>query len=329
MADTPWGALPVSDAHVHFFSHRFYLGLAQQKALNQAEDITSLLGWNAPPVDPAELATRWVEELDRYDVARACLIGSAHGDEESVSAAVAANPSRFFGYFMLDPLAPDALVRMDAATANPHLHCVCLFPAMHGFSILDARLDPLLHLAASRCLSVFVHCGAPSVGVRTKLELSSSFDLRFSNPLDLHAVALRFPDIRFVIPHFGAGMFRETLMVADLCPNIWLDTSSTNRWMNYEALDLRDVFRRTIAVVGIERLLFGTDSSFFPRGWHGLVLQKQAQAMYEIGLSQGDAAQVLRWNLERFHDRRASNFGAEASAGAPPADALGLAAGPE
>src|SRR6185437_6611987 len=33
MAQTPWGDLPVNDAHVHFFSREFYRGLARQKKL--------------------------------------------------------------------------------------------------------------------------------------------------------------------------------------------------------------------------------------------------------------------------------------------------------
>ena len=92
--------------------------------------------------------------------------------------------------------------------------------------------------------------------------------MRFSNPLDLHAIALRYPGLPFVIPHFGAGYLREALMLADLCPNVYLDTSSSNSWMRYEGLDLKTVFRRALDVVGPGRLLFGTDSSFFPRGWN-------------------------------------------------------------
>ena len=42
---------------------------------------------------------------------------------------------------------------------------------------------------------MFVHCGVLSVGVRKKLGLSSPFDIRFGNPLDLHAIALRHPDV--------------------------------------------------------------------------------------------------------------------------------------
>lgn len=304
MAQTPWGDLPVSDAHVHFFSHTFFAALARQKKVDNPEALGPILNWEIPALDAAQLVRRWVAELDRYGVSRACLIASIPGDENSVATAVSVNPERFFGYFMLNPIEPDAVERVKAAGVNPHLHCLCIFPAMHACSVSDPRLNPILELAAEYALSIFVHCGALSVGVRKKLGLPSHFDMRFSNPLDLHPVACRFPRIRFVVPHFGAGMFRETLMLADLCPNVYLDTSSTNRWMLYESLDLRSVFRRAIDLLGHERLLFGTDSSFFPRGWHAAVLEQQATALYELGLDKQKAEQILYRNLERIHEPR-------------------------
>ncbi len=304
MAQTSWGDLLVNDAHVHFFSHNFYSGLARQKNVETLEAVAHGMGCEIPSPDPSALAKRWSGELARYNINRACLISSSPADEESVSAAVSAYPGQFFGYFMLDPLQPDALDRVKAAGANPHLHGMCLFPAMHTYSIADARLVPLLEAASDQRLAVFVHCGAISVGIRKKLGLPSQFDMRFSNPLDLHPVALHFPQIRFVVPHFGAGMFREALMLADLCPNVFLDTSSSNRWMLYEGLDLRAVFRRAIDLLGVGRLLFGTDSSFFPRGWQSPVFEQQVTAMYELGLNQQQAERILRTNLETFLEPR-------------------------
>jgi uncharacterized protein len=300
MAQTPWGDLTINDSHVHYFSHSFYSGLSRQKKLDSAEALGPVLGWDIPAVDPAALAHQWVSELDRFAVRRACLIASNHGDEASVAAAVEAFPDRFYGFFMLDPTQPDAVDRMRAAMTNRYLDCVCLFPAMHTYSITDARLVPILEMASDSGLTVFVHCGALSVGVRKKLGLSSQFDLRYSNPLDLHPVALHFPQIRFIVPHFGGGMFREALMLADLCDNVLLDTSSSNAWMRYENLNLRDVYQRAISVVGTERLLFGTDSSFFPRGWHSAIFDAQVTALYEIGLDQNQAEQILRTNLDRL-----------------------------
>lgn len=300
MALTPWGELRISDAHVHFFSYGFYSGLARQKQLPGAEALGSMLAWEIPPADPSALAARWVRELDAHGVSRACLIASAPGDEASVAAAVSLHPDRFFGHFMFDPIQPDARERLERAAADPHLHCVCLLPAMHGYSMTDARLTPLLEVAAQGRLAVFVHCGALSVGVRKKLGLPGSFDMRLSNPLDLQQVALKFPQIRFILPHFGAGFFREALMLADQCPNVRLDTSSTNRWMKYDGLDLRSVFGRCIEVLGTGRLLFGSDSSFFPRGWNGAILEEQAAALHSLGVNAEEAQQILSGNLEQL-----------------------------
>jgi predicted TIM-barrel fold metal-dependent hydrolase len=304
MAQTPWGELPIQDAHVHFFSHKFYAALAQQKKAAGAEALAPLLNFEIPTPDPVALAGRWAAELARFNVQRAALIASMPSDEDSVDAAVAAHPDRFYGYFMLDPTQPDALARVTRAAANPHLHCLCLFPAMHTYSITDQRLVPILELASDHQLSVFVHCGAISIGIRKKLGLASQFNMRYSNPLDLHPVALHFPLVRFVIPHFGAGLFREALMLADLCPNVFFDTSSTNRWMLYEGIDLASVFRRSIDVLGIPRLLFGSDSSFFPRGWHAAILDQQTKVLYELGLDAQQASQILCSNLEQLHQPR-------------------------
>jgi predicted TIM-barrel fold metal-dependent hydrolase len=180
---------------------------------------------------------------------------------------------------------------------------------MHRYSMHDDRVTALLELLAARQsqaphpgIVAFVHCGVLSVGVRKVLGLPSLFDMRYSNPIDLHGVALRFPQLRFVVPHFGAGYLREALMLCDLCPNVHLDTSSSNSWMRYEEahLDLRVVFKRALDVAGPRRLLFGTDSSFFPRGWNAPVFETQSKALYEIGVTEEIARLIFHDNLVRL-----------------------------
>ena len=100
--------------------------------------------------------------------------------------------------------------------------------AAHWAAELDRHGVERSELIAS--VPDFVHCGVLSVGVRRKLGLPSLFDLRYSNPVQIHAIALRYPSLPFKAP-----------------------------------LDLRAVFARALAVTGPGRLLFGSDSSFFPR----------------------------------------------------------------
>jgi len=286
---TPWGDLAVADAHVHFFSRRFFQSLAIP-AHKSPEDLAAALAWHLPPEDPAVLGLDWAAELDRHGVAQSTLIASFPGDEASVAAAAAAVPGRFWPYAMVNPLAA-------GETAGQGMRAICLFPAMHGYSLHDPKAALLLDRAAAARQAVFVHCGVLTVGVRRKLGLPSPFDMRYSNPIDLHAIALRYPKTPFVVPHFGAGYFREALMLADLCPNVYLDTSSSNSWMRYEGLDLSTVFRRALAVAGPSRLLFGTDSSFFPRGWNRAIFDDQTRVLAGLGVSSADAAAILGGNL--------------------------------
>jgi predicted TIM-barrel fold metal-dependent hydrolase len=306
---TPWGDIEVTDAHVHFFSPNFFLSLASQSQ-KTPDAIERILGWQFP-LQPEDLADTWVQELDRQGVARAVMIASVPGDEHSLTAALKRHPQRFYGYFMLDPTAADALERVERALAAG-LRGVCLFPAMHRYSVQDPRLKPIFEKIAQRPGAVaFVHCGVLTVGVRTKLGLPAPFDLRYSNPIDLHAVALQHPAVNFVVPHFGAGYFREALMLADLCPNVYLDTSSSNSWIKYQAgeLDLAGVFRRTLDVLGPSRIIFGTDSSYFPRGWHAKIFERQVEAMRQISVGEADARQVLGGNLTRLLERRSTATG--------------------
>jgi predicted TIM-barrel fold metal-dependent hydrolase len=289
--NTPWGDLPVSDAHVHFFSHKFFLSLGGQS--HDLPAVQATLGWHLPPVDPTSLAETWATELNRHGVHRAAIIASTPNDESSVLAAANAFPGRFYPYAMVNPLA-------DFAGVAPGVKAACLFPAMHHYSLQDPRVEAIVEQAGAQRSAVFVHCGVLTIGIRKKLRLPSPFDMRFSNPLDLHAIALRYPRIPFIVPHFGAGFFREALMLADLCSNVYLDTSSSNSWMRYEELDLKTVFRRALAVAGPGRLLFGTDSSFFPRGWQTAIFQEQIAVLADLGVSESDARLILGENLQRL-----------------------------
>lgn len=297
---TPWGELEVSDAHVHFFSRPFFRALAGG---GDPDPLAGKLGWQIPAEDATDLAGRWVAELDRHGLKRSVMIASVPGDEASVGDAVRAYPHRLIGYFMCDPTPADAPERAGRAVEKFGLRGICLFPAMHRFSVHDDRVRAICELASKRPgIVVFVHMGVLTVGVRKKLGLPSPFDMRFSNPIDLHRIALEFPHANFVIPHFGAGYFREALMLGDLCPNVHVDTSSSNSWIRYApgVGDLKEVFRRALDVFGPRRILFGSDSSFFPRGWNADILKTQLPVLEQLGCAPADAAAILGGNLERL-----------------------------
>ena len=296
----------INDAHCHFFSRGFFTALGRQRVSDPqpADDVIRTLGWDDPVSDEA-LADRWVQELDANGVRRAVMIASVPRDEGAVANAVARHPSRIVGFFMLDPTEAAAPSRVECAMHELKLSGVCLFPAMHRYSLHDASVRAIVEYVArnrsSSPMAVFVHCGALSVGVRQKLGLPSRFDVRRGNPLDVHALAADHPEVPFIVPHFGAGLLREALMLADLCQNVYLDTSSSNKWMAYHpGLALDAVLRQTVATIGAERLLFGTDSSCFPRGWHRAVYDQQVNASHVAGLDDAARTAIFGGNFDRL-----------------------------
>jgi predicted TIM-barrel fold metal-dependent hydrolase len=310
--------MQINDVHCHFFSTQFLATLARQRGRSDArapsplpadelldkrlaDEVCGDLDWDAPG-SAYTLADTWVRELDAHGVQRAALIASIPGDETSVAAAVAKHPERFVGFFMLDPASPDPVARSRRAIEELGLRGICLFPAMHHVPLHDERVQEVVQVAASHPgIAVFVHCGVLSVGVRRKLGLPSRFDLRLGDPLGVARLAMTAPNVPFIIPHFGAGMLREALMAADSCPNIHLDTSSSNSWIRHTpGLTLEAVFTTALSVVGASRLLFGTDSSFFPRGWQRPILDTQKAAFKTVGHSAADEALVFGGNFDRL-----------------------------
>ncbi len=299
----------ICDTHVHFFSPTFFAALAAQLSAVDSQahstpDLLVRLGWDDPGSLDA-LADRWQQELDAHGISRAALIASLPGDAPAVAAALKRHPARFVGFFMVDPTKGDA-TDYAARSLDAGLRTVCLFPAMHGFWLHDERVRNIFEMVSSQPgAAIFVHCGMLSVGVRKKLGLPSPFDVRFGNPLDLNHLASRFPRVPIIVPHFGSGMLREALMLADHCPNVHFDTSSSNAWTKYmPGLTLEQAFEATLSTLGPDRVLFGTDSSFFPRGWNRDVYTRQRSALEAIGADETVQDKLFGGNFNRLFPQR-------------------------
>jgi hypothetical protein len=65
-------------------------------------------------------------------------------------------------------------------------------------------------------------------------------------------------------------------------------------------LTLEAVLRATLAVTGASRLLFGTDSSFFPRGWQRAIYEEQRRTLEALRLPGSDEAAIFGGNFDRL-----------------------------
>ncbi len=300
--------MKIIDAHTHFFSYTWlehFFNLARHKfaADEGVEALARLLNWDVPPSDPRDLGKRWVQEQDKYGLTAQVIFASKLNDAEFLTAATRAFPERLLGYVMIDPTQPDA---RNATLYSLHIldmKGVLLFPAMHHFHANDRAVYTVYEEALAAGAPVFIHFGQLSIPIFQKLGLPDNIDLRFSNPLDLMDAARDLPEVTFIIPHFGCGRFEEALQVAEQCPNVHLDTSSSNSWIQ-PPLTLEEVFKRSLEVLGPERLLFGTDSSFFPRGWRKEIFDRQLAILDSLHVAEKDKALIFGENIARILNLR-------------------------
>lgn len=295
------------DAHVHFFSFNFFKTLIRMKGRETplSEEFANLkekFGIETPPVSPVQLARRWIEEMDKYGISKLILFASIPEDTLSVSTAVSAFPDKFIGFFTVNPLAENVDLEIRHAVENMGMKGIILFPTLYHIHVYDELLEGIYAVAERYGIIVFTHFGILKIPIREAIGLRDQIDGTYGNPTDLHRVAVRYPDINFIVPHFGAGYFRELLILGAQCKNVYVDTSSSNSWIKVlpYKIELKDVFAKTIDVFGVDRIIFGTDSGVFPRGYRVDILNQQLEIMKEIGLSDEEIQKILAGNIKRL-----------------------------
>lgn len=289
--------IDVVDAHAHFFtantlkswSLRGRTRESFEKRTRARTDMTSI----ELPDGTWDVAQRWVDEMDRYGISAMGFMVGKEAYEEFVEAK-RRFPGRFMGYANVNPGDPDAIDNIRKAAIDG-LQGIKLYPpSWRDFHAYDDVCYPIYEEALKHGLLVFLHFG---------ITIGGQADLRYGNPLDIQPPARDFPDLTFIIAHFGAGFFRELLLLQYQTDNVLMDSSGSNLWMRYlpYELDLRSIFERAIEAGGPERIIFGTDSTFFPRGFRNNVLESQLNAVSSIQkegiISEDDVELIFRGNI--------------------------------
>jgi predicted TIM-barrel fold metal-dependent hydrolase len=297
----------IVDFHSHFFSAPFFRALAERSPLPGDVDarlaaVAKRTGIELPSPDLSAHLARWIGELDKNGVEHLCTFASDPAEIPAVCEAASMSKGRLSAFAVVDPKVAGAAEKIRGLLEAKKIRGVLLFPAMHGYRVCDPEARPLIDAVAAHDGIVFVHCGVLIVKLRDLLGLPRPMDLTFADPLFVIPTANAFPRARFVIPHFGAGMFRETLMAGSMCGNVFVDTSSSNTWTATQAPPptMAEVFERALEVFGPERILFGTDSNAFPAGWRADRLAEQREALGAALASEDDREKVFGGNARRL-----------------------------
>lgn len=254
--------------------------------------------WEFPQREPAaddvrQTSARWLAEMEKHNIDK--LVFVTGGGNELLSRIIQENPGHFIGYAHHDPFEDNAAQKLDTAVNFLGLKGYKIIAPDLSGKIDDPSLKSVWKVAEKHQLPVLIHFGI--LGAAGGLAKHENI-----NPMIIHDVARAYPDIPFIIPHFGCGYPQELLQLAWVCPNIYVDTSGSNqwiRWMPYP-LTLRDLFKKYYETIGPERIIFGTDSEWFPRGFVKQYYDQQRRECFELGMKPDEIKMIFRNNIARL-----------------------------
>ncbi|MBX6350274.1 MAG: amidohydrolase family protein [Clostridia bacterium] len=306
----PYEGLTVIDSHAHFPVERRrapegapaaapHPAIAEYNRRRMAE---MRARWGFPDPDPPardddeirRYADAYVADLDRWGVERIVFV-TGGGDEE-LARIVGLHPDRFLGLSHGPIWQEGALERLRRGVEVLGLKGLKMFAPRLPVPFEDPSLRPIWRYLADRRLPVLCHFGWLGHGGGVVYHPRMS-------PLTLDPVAREFLDIPFIVPHFGCGYMQDLLALAWALPNVYVDTSGSNQWMEWMPypMDVETAFRKFYDRIGPERILFGTDSSWRPRGFVGQYLELQVAAARRAGIPEADLALIFGGNAARLY----------------------------
>lgn len=297
----------LADFHTHLFSRALFEALAAASPLRgtpaeRIERVTRSMGVAVPAADPQEHLARWLDEMERHGVSHMVSFASAPEELPVLEELAPHAQGRVSFLAYVDPRRTDAAQELERLLEQGTVRGALFFPAIHHYRLDGPEASSVFEVLDAHGAPAVVHCGLLRIPLRERFGVPRRVDLAFANPLALIPPAERFASVPFVVPHFGAGFLRETLLAGAQCANVYVDTSSSQAWLPTDParLSLADVYERALAVFGPERILFGTDSSVFPRGWRRDLLLAQREALGACGVREEDRARILGMNAAQL-----------------------------
>ena len=155
--------------------------------------------------------------------------------------------------------AEEFLVQVEENLKRPNCVGLKLYPGYNPFFVTDEIYTPFYQLAEKYHKPVAIHTGAVASSKPGAL-------LKYSHPLTLDELAVRFPDITFVMCHFGNPFLAEAAAVAEKNKNIIIDLSGILEGMFSPAPFMEEnrfyveTVKMWLRYVGdYNRMVFGTD----------------------------------------------------------------------
>ncbi len=241
---------------VDFHTHSFPDEIRQDRTrIMEREDWFRALYDNprARTASPQEI----IESMDEAGVDKSVVLGFCWSQHENCVAhndftieAVRRHADRLIGFASLQPKAGKKAVAEVERCVNAGLKGIGEWnPSGQGFDIVEDmdNIEPVVEAAIHFKIPILLHTTEP-VGHEYKGKGGAEL-------AHVYQLAKRFPELQLVCAHWGGGLPFYELMpeVAEVSRNLYYDTAAS------PLLYRPSIFRVVPHIIGIKRMLFGTD----------------------------------------------------------------------
>lgn len=215
---------------------------------------------------------------------------------------------RLFCHVSVDAARPDHLALTRRAIRDRGLVGIGEITP-YGFAADNARIRPMLEIAADEGVPVQIHTRA---GIWTDMADADQTEANPAHPAHVARLARAMPDLRIILCHAGFPHWWQAAaeVIADL-PNCVLDISNWNETLIGNEAEMIARLATWRALVGADRILFASDQASGPRftgarshlgAWAGFIRDLPAQAArHGYRFSKAETAAILGGNAARFY----------------------------
>ena len=275
----------IIDAHAHMMTAGMFRDMKVRPPKNFPQRMVDSMQHSVEDNKKA-----WLGAMDRLGIEKTVFMSIVPLNDEFIR--FINSSDRFVGFARMNPTLPDAVDTMKKEL-KAGMKGVKLYATSGEFNVGADEAFPFYEFCEKNKIPITIHFGV-TIGGRC--------DLYTGNPIHLSRVLGEFPDLKFSIAHFGAGFFREALMLKYKMDNLYIETSGTNNWLPHQDnfLTLKDVFRKSIDVFGTQRMMFGTDTRIFPDGYREHILKQQQDILMELKLKNSEIEDIMYNNAKGF-----------------------------
>jgi uncharacterized protein len=276
----------IIDFHTHIFPPEV---CQDRERFFQGEPAFRLLYQKAGK-SPLSTGEQLLDYLDRHHIDRAVTFGFPwqqsnliRRSNDYVLETMNRHPGRITGFACINPMSAGALEEAQRCLKEglKGLGEIALYdPAVNADRM--EGLKPLAQLAAQNNVPLLLHTNEP-VGHYYPGKVRLPF-------WDLYDLIQSHPQTRFILAHWGGGLWWYLLMkreVKAVLANTYVDTAAS------PFLYRPEIYRYAVEIMGLEKILFGSDFPLLP-------LDRYQKEMDQAGLYPEEQGAILGQNAQKL-----------------------------